>query len=321
MLPLAGYADRMSVRPGETIEFKVSSVDDTGYSARLVRVISADANPAGPGLVEEPVETAFAGSHKGRFQPVHSGSHGIVEQGLDLGAMGSLTLTATIWPTMPGAKRRQGILSIYDPGVRRGIALAIGEDGSVEALLGATRVKTRVPLEERQWYRVFAVYDIATATLTAGQVRLDMGRPAGAPKTATAKLDAGAAALPVAGMPWIIGALGGTPVKGHFNGKIERPVIAATAADAAAIETLASGSAVPGVIASWDFAQEMSSIRFLDVGPGKHHGRLVNLPARAMTGSNWTGREMCFRHAPEQYGAIHFHDDDLHDCGWQTDFK
>ena len=29
---------------------------------------------------------------------------------------------------------------------------------------------------------------------------------------------------------------------------------------------------------------------------------------------------MCFRHAPQQYGAIHFHDDDLDDCGWQTDF-
>jgi N,N-dimethylformamidase len=321
MLPLAGYSDRMSVRPGETIAFKVSSVDDAGFAARLVRMISADANPAGPGLVEEPVEAAFTGPYNGRFQPVHSGSHGVVEQSLDLGAMGSLTLAATIWPTMPGAKRRQGILSVYDPSVRRGIALAIGEDGSVEALLGATRVKTRVPLEERQWYRVFAAYDMTAATLTVGQVRLDGGRPAAAPRTATAKLDPGAAVLPVAGMPWIIGALGGTPVKGHFNGKIERPVLAATAADAAMIETLAADSAAPGVIAAWDFSHEMSSIRFLDAGPGKHHGKLVNLPARAMTGSNWTGREMCFRHAPEQYGAIHFHEDDLHDCGWETDFK
>jgi N,N-dimethylformamidase len=321
MLPLAGYVDRMSVRPGETIEFKVSSVDDVGYSARLVRVICADANPAGPGLVEEPVEAAFAGSYKGRFQPIHSGSYGIVAQALDLGAMGSLTLTATIWPTMPGAKRRQGILSVYDPSVRRGIALAVGEDGSVEALLGATRVKTRVPLEERQWYRVFAVYDATAATLTVGQVRLEGGRPAAAPRIATTKLDPGATGLPVAGMPWIIGALGGTPVKGHFNGKIERPVIAATAADAGTIETLATDNTVPGIIAAWNFSQEMSSIRFVDTGPGKHHGQLVNLPARAMTGSNWTGREMCFRHAPEQYGAIHFHEDDLHDCGWETDFK
>jgi N,N-dimethylformamidase len=30
---------------------------------------------------------------------------------------------------------------------------------------------------------------------------------------------------------------------------------------------------------------------------------------------------MCFRHAPKEYGAIHFHEDDLYDCGWQTDFE
>jgi N,N-dimethylformamidase len=29
---------------------------------------------------------------------------------------------------------------------------------------------------------------------------------------------------------------------------------------------------------------------------------------------------MCWRHAPSHYGAIHFHDDDLYDCGWATDF-
>jgi len=320
MLPLAAYADRMSVRPGETIAFKVSSMDDAPYAARLVRVISADANPAGPGLVEETVEADFAGTRKGRFQAIHAGSYGIVEQAVDLGTKGSLSLVATIWPTRPGIGRRQGVLSIYDPAVRRGIALAVGEDGSVEALLGATRIKTRVPLEERHWYRVFAVYDAATATLTAGHVRLEAGRPAGTPRTASVTLEAGAAALPAAGMPWIIGALGGVPVKGHFNGKIERPVIAACAADTAMIEKLAADPAAPGVIASWNFSQEMASIRIVDAGPGAHHGRLVNLPARAMTGANWTGREMCFRHAPEQYGAIHFHDDDLSDCGWETDF-
>jgi N,N-dimethylformamidase len=39
-----------------------------------------------------------------------------------------------------------------------------------------------------------------------------------------------------------------------------------------------------------------------------------------MMGSSWTGEETCWRHAPGEYGAIHFHDDDLYDCGWATDF-
>ncbi|MGH7316461.1 MAG: N,N-dimethylformamidase beta subunit family domain-containing protein, partial [Candidatus Rokuibacteriota bacterium] len=62
-------------------------------------------------------------------------------------------------------------------------------------------------------------------------------------------------------------------------------------------------------------------IDIVDVGPHRLGGRLVNLPTRAVTGARWTGREMCWRHAPREYAAIHFHDDDVHDAGWATDFE
>ncbi len=39
-----------------------------------------------------------------------------------------------------------------------------------------------------------------------------------------------------------------------------------------------------------------------------------------MAGSRWTGVETNWRHAPRDYAAIHFHEDDLYDCGWATDF-
>ena len=58
-----------------------------------------------------------------------------------------------------------------------------------------------------------------------------------------------------------------------------------------------------------------------DIGPQACHGRLVNMPTRAVVGTRWTGREQCWRHAPQDYGAIHFHADDLGDCGWQADFS
>ena len=45
-----------------------------------------------------------------------------------------------------------------------------------------------------------------------------------------------------------------------------------------------------------------------------------NLPTRAVRGSRWSGDETNWRHAPRQYAAIHFHEDDLYDCGWETDF-
>ena len=71
-----------------------------------MRVICADANPAGPGLREEPVEVPFAGEHPSRAQPVHLGSYGVIDGGFDLGGDKGLTFSAVVWPTTPGLKRR-----------------------------------------------------------------------------------------------------------------------------------------------------------------------------------------------------------------------
>src|ERR1700720_3516960 len=35
-----------------------------------------------------------------------------------------------------------------------------------------------------------------------------------------------------------------------------------------------------------------------------------------MKGATWSGRELNWTRAPEQYGAIHFHDTDMSDCRW-----
>ena len=40
-----------------------------------------------------------------------------------------------------------------------------------------------------------------------------------------------------------------------------------------------------------------------------------------MTGHNWKGDVVDFNLAPSEYGAIYFHDDDLEDAGWETDFE
>ena len=40
-----------------------------------------------------------------------------------------------------------------------------------------------------------------------------------------------------------------------------------------------------------------------------------------MTGHAWSGESPDWRQAPADYGAIHFHHDDIHDCGWESDFE
>ena len=92
MIPLIGYADRLSVRPGETIEFKVSSQDPAPFAASLVRIVCADPNPAGPGIQEVPVAADFAGSYPSRAQAVAPGSYGRVAASGPLGSLDDLTL-------------------------------------------------------------------------------------------------------------------------------------------------------------------------------------------------------------------------------------
>ena len=305
LIPLIGYADRWSIRPGETIAFKVSSRSAEPYRARLVRVISADPNPDGPGVKEEAVASDIERDWPSRAQEAPLGSYVRVRGARAPGE--ALTVSATIWPTLPG-RAGQGVVSWL--GEENGLALLLdGERGMslrVRTAAGTETVAVGKPLLARAWYRVWAAIDPETGAVEVGQE---------AHRSFARTDDSGTARRTLAGLrtaigaDMLIGAVGGEPVGGHFNGKIERPRLARGAAPGGAL------------LADWDFSQEISSLKAVDVGPNGWHGELVNLPARAMKGSNWSGREQCWRHAPEQYGAIHFHEDDLYDCGWETDFS
>ena len=135
MLPITGYPDRWSVAPGESIAFKVSSAAGAPYEARLVRVVSGDPNPAGPGMREEPVEAAFAGRYPSRVQPIHNGSWARVATTAPLDALRSFTVTALIWPTLPCLGRPQGLVSRIDAATGAGFTLEIDAEGSVAATL------------------------------------------------------------------------------------------------------------------------------------------------------------------------------------------
>jgi len=304
-IPLIGYADRWSARPGETVEFKVSSRSAEPYRARLVRVISADPNPAGPGIKEEAIASDIEGSRPSRAQDAALGSY-VRIPGARLEAE-ALTASATIWPTLP-EQEGQGIVSWL--GEAGGLALLLdGERGAslrVATASGVETVSVGKPLLSRAWYRVWASIDPATGAVSVGQQALRPFARVDDTGTASGQVDG-----PRAGITGdiLIGAMGGNPVGGHFNGKIERPRIA-------------RGTAPEGEpVADWDFSRDISSLRAVDAGPNGWHGELVNLPTRAMKGSNWSGREQCWRHAPGEYGAVHFHEDDLYDCGWETDFS
>ena len=172
MLTITGYSDRISVRPGETVKFMVNCEHPT-YQADIVRLICADATPAGPGFKEKPVRTPVSKRHKGRPQAIHAGSYALVESRPVLETLGSFTVQAMIWPTTPG-KGAQGIVTKWDRRGRKGFALMIDDAGSVALRLGMAdgtveTVSVGKPLLERHWYLAAASYDAGTGRVTVHQ--------------------------------------------------------------------------------------------------------------------------------------------------------
>ncbi|MEC8203799.1 MAG: N,N-dimethylformamidase large subunit, partial [Pseudomonadota bacterium] len=311
-IPLIGYSDRLSVRPGDTIAFKVSCTSPEPYEAKLVRITCGDPNPAGPGIKEKDVPADFTGQYPSRAQNINLGSYAKVAPGSALDGVDQLTFAATIWPTRL-KNFDQGVLCRFNSDSGKGVALLVGPQG-VEALVGQVdaeplRVSTGTPLLERNWYRIWVSVNCESRTVSVGQFALN--RPGIAKATESAKLD-GPSALDT-DAPIMIAAIGGKPIKGHYNGKIEAPKVYKAAIDPTQSED--------GMASHWDFAQEISTKRIVDAGPLGLHGEVYNAPARAMKGSNWTGAEMRWKHAPETYAAIHFHEDDIEDCEWETDFS
>ena len=307
-IPLIGYSDKLSVRPGETIAFKVSCTLPDPYEAKLVRITCGDPNPAGPGIRETEIPSAFTGSYPSRAQDVHLGSYARVIPGSAFDGIDALTFSATIWPTRL-KNEGQTVIGRFDPDTGSGMAVMVGPNGA-ELLVGRgnaepLQLSTGTPLLERQWHRVWASVDADSGDMVIGQHSIN-----GSAVRETAKADTVALASDV---PVLIGALGQEPPSGHFNGKIEAPKI-----HSAAIDPTKSDA---NLLAHWDFSNAIKSTRIVDAGPLGLHGHVVNAPARAMTGSNWRGEEMQWQHAPEIYGAIHFHEDDIEDCNWRTDFE
>jgi N,N-dimethylformamidase len=321
MIPLAAYADRLSVRPGETIRFQVASDTGAAVETRLAKVTCADPNPAGPGVVVAPVDAQLNVLAQPGPASVPQGSY-VAVGGLDNWFEGdSFTLTCCVYPTRLDG-REQAILSRRNG--ERGIALMLGVDGSLNALMSnahaAEGPHTRDPLRERRWHLVWMSYDHDTRILQVGESRLhpDAG---GKRQIAAADHTVSDDASPTADGPLLMAADDNTAPTAHFNGKLEAPQLFDRALSLAEIEELARGSKLDGAVAAWDFAADVASSRVTDTGPHELHGRTVNTPCRAMTGASWDGSEMCFRHAPQQYAAIHFHEDDIDDCDWPTCYE
>jgi N,N-dimethylformamidase len=332
MTTLMAYADAVSVRPGDQIGFKVSCDGAPSFDARIVRLLSPEAGPDSPPYRTEAIDTSANGSYPARVQPLRNGSWAMVPTHPAITRLRSFSIQAMIWPTLP-LKGRQAVIGTWNEALGTGFGLMIDANGMLELRFGSTLLTSGVSLLTRKWYFVGASYDADTGTAVLHQDLLaDRTMTVASSVTRECQSEAGflPGATPLMLAAWQAGDTDGLDgdmplVGGHFNGKIDSPRLASRALNRAEMQIVVAGPTPSGLqtalVGSWDFSQGIDTDTIQDTTPNRLHGTTINLPARAMTGYNWDATEQNWRHAPHQYGAIHFHDDDLIDARWSEDFR
>ena len=290
-IPLIGYSDKLSARPGETVSFKVSSTLQKPFKAFLKRSISADPNPKGIGIIEEDASKYFKSSfYKSRKQTFNPGSYAISNKPIKTVIKKDLEISVIIFPTL-FSSNKQTILALDD------FEIYLNLNGSVSISSGDKSISLKEPLLIRSWY------EIKVKIFLNGNVSISQKKLINNNKKK--QINNGKLSLKknILGKLSLAAKVSKGKGYNHFNGKIESPKVN-----------------IDGkIIGVWDLSKNISNT-FIDSIKGPKL-LLKNFPTRAVTGSKWDSSEMNWRYKPEHYASIHFHEDDIYDFEWKTDFK
>jgi N,N-dimethylformamidase len=319
---LLGYLDRWSVRPGESIVAHVSCEGGGTYDAQLVRVIQGDVHPDGPGFREELIPVDLGGPFAARFQSIETGSYAVVDDCGRFTELSSFGMSFAIWPTTP-ARGTQTLVARRDAVSGYGIELVIDDEGVLAATLssaeGQVHVRSDAVLIARRWYRICLSYDADAGRLILIQ-QPELSYPL-VDDAAHVVVDAprGLRQNEVrAPLTFAARAHSRHTERQHFNGRIDNPVLARVPLS---YPTTAASCAAHEIVAAWDFGIDIPSQRIVDTSGNGLHGWLLNLPTRGVSGIGWNGECHTWPHDATGYSAIHFHDDDLYDAGWNESFR
>lgn len=335
-----GYADKISVKPGDDISFYVHADGTRAVDAQLVRLIHGDSHPDGPGYREEEIACEADGVWDVRKQFTQVGSFLTVEDPQRHLAMnGSFSLCTFVSPNSPGGGRRQCLLGRWDAFGNRGYGLWLNPDGFLEFGFGdgheVDYLDAEVPLLKNNWYFVAATFDARSGVATLYQEGVSTRYNSLLSKVANIDFRSHVRETlrfrPVNpdDVPFLLaGAQDRHTLRGHFvtqclNGKLDRPSVFARVLTRDELDKYRDSGQPPadGQVAFWDTARGYTDRgigdRVIDVGPHGLHAEGYNRPVRAQTGFNWQGRDDCFRLAPQQFGGIEFHNDAIIDCKWE----
>ncbi|HEY6715462.1 MAG TPA: hypothetical protein VI232_03895 [Reyranella sp.] len=215
VLPITGYLDRFSARPGEDIVARISLRTEGPYRTRLVRVICGDPNPDGPGMQFEDLSARLDRTLQGRHQPIHLGSYGLVPKGPTRSPTAPCTWTVLVWTA-----HLSDAATLLSEGHLRIALDSTGVFAELAGPNGLVRLNSGASLQPRQWYRVWLSAEPNTGHVVIGQ------QPLGSGDNIHASSQLPGLQLPTSA-PVMFAADTPSAPQHHFTGKLEAPTILA----------------------------------------------------------------------------------------------
>ena len=194
---IVGYSNELTVRAGDTVEFKVSKIGGGRYEADLVKIINGDSHTRYNDMFQvEGIDSDFAGDYDAIEQDLNHGSYVHVAETGALDDLGDFTIAAWIFPSFdPTAyeppdlenpdpfhpptlniapevlDHGQAIVSRYDAVNSTGWALQINADFQLEFVLGdgngdISTITISETVRDWDWAYVAASYDSDDGVLT-----------------------------------------------------------------------------------------------------------------------------------------------------------
>ena len=286
----------------------------------MVRVIQGvDIEHSPKKQLEEITQIAGGTITSGRYQSANPGSCAVVK-GLDLpSGNDGLAISFYFQAHLPQAGHTQTLVSNLNPEDKTGFAIVLTTQGTVDFWIGTgTTVEvivTSFTALYQRWVRLELDLHGSQCSLSLQQLPYIAEKTPAAFRTKTIfsspAISASSKDLLLAASYAEGPEVSSLKATNFFNGRI----------DAFKLTSISSTGEHAHVVAQYDFSANISEDTILDVSGNNRHGNLVNAPTRAVTGHDWNGREVDWTRAKSGYGAIHFHEDDLDDAGWDTDFQ
>jgi len=168
-LPITGYLDNVSGRPGDSFDVKVSAQGVNKYKADVVRIICADPNPVGPGLKYESQNFELSEFYPARSQCIDLGSYGevpasscFIAPNMLIGLLvqpGILRNSSSVLASSQNLVGDGWILELSDQEIKFSYK---STDAPVES------IAVTISMRCSSWYHIWAGYDVLEGRLLLG---------------------------------------------------------------------------------------------------------------------------------------------------------